>query len=174
VTDQYATLGKILSDLDRCIHGRHRKDSCFDCPDGYSAGNPQLPPSGAVVGYDRAGGAYVVPAVGRSFAEPDAWRSPAPLPVVTTSRGEYGEDEVRALADVLADAHLRGIRYGTATLARVILDAGWRHRDHAARVADRIRRAGRGPLVDQHLPGCPAAFSDEGGPCRCDEAENLT
>lgn len=25
-------------------------------------------------------------------------------------------------------------------------------------------------LVDEHLPGCPAAFSDDGGPCRCDEA----
>lgn len=26
-------------------------------------------------------------------------------------------------------------------------------------------------LVYQHLPGCPAAFSDEGGPCRCGDAD---
>lgn len=38
----------------------------------------------------------------------------------------YTEADVRALADILADAAMRGIRYGTATLARTILDAGWR------------------------------------------------
>lgn len=27
------------------------------------------------------------------------------------------------------------------------------------------------PLVNRHLPGCPAAFSDEGGACRCDDAD---
>jgi hypothetical protein len=27
------------SDLDRCEHGRHSIDSCFDCPGGQSAGN---------------------------------------------------------------------------------------------------------------------------------------
>ena len=27
------------SDLDRCEHGRHSIDSCFDCPGGKSAGN---------------------------------------------------------------------------------------------------------------------------------------
>lgn len=67
-------LVKILTDLDRCMHGRHRADPCLSCPDGQSAGNPQLPPPGAVVGYDRAGRVYVVPPVGRSFADPDAWR----------------------------------------------------------------------------------------------------
>lgn len=28
-----------LSDLDRCIHGRHAVDNCFGCPDGWSTGN---------------------------------------------------------------------------------------------------------------------------------------
>lgn len=27
------------ADLDRCEHGRHSIDSCFDCPGGNSAGN---------------------------------------------------------------------------------------------------------------------------------------
>lgn len=30
------------ADLDRCEHGRHSIDSCFDCPDGESAGNLYL------------------------------------------------------------------------------------------------------------------------------------
>jgi hypothetical protein len=32
------------SDLDRCEHGRHSIDSCFDCPGGVSAGNLYLDP----------------------------------------------------------------------------------------------------------------------------------
>jgi hypothetical protein len=30
------------ADLDRCEHGRHSIDSCFDCPGGQSHGNPFL------------------------------------------------------------------------------------------------------------------------------------
>lgn len=72
---RYAALAKILADLDRCMHGRHRADSCFDCPDGRSAGNHHLPVAGAVVGYDYAARPYAVPAEGRSFSDPEAWRS---------------------------------------------------------------------------------------------------
>lgn len=32
------------SDLDRCQHGRHSVDSCFDCPGGQSSGNLFLDP----------------------------------------------------------------------------------------------------------------------------------
>ena len=31
-----------LSDLDRCVHGRHAVDNCFSCPGGWSLGNPYL------------------------------------------------------------------------------------------------------------------------------------
>jgi hypothetical protein len=31
-----------LSDLDRCLHGRHAVDNCLSCPGGWSAGNPYL------------------------------------------------------------------------------------------------------------------------------------
>lgn len=31
-------------DLDRCEHGRHSIDSCFDCPGGQSLGNLYLDP----------------------------------------------------------------------------------------------------------------------------------
>jgi len=31
-----------LSDLDRCLHGRHAIDNCLDCPGGWSLGNPYL------------------------------------------------------------------------------------------------------------------------------------
>ena len=30
------------ADLDRCEHGRHSIDRCFDCPAGTSSGNPFL------------------------------------------------------------------------------------------------------------------------------------
>ena len=40
--------------------------------------------------------------------------------------GGYGNEEVHELADVIADAYMRGIRYGASSLARAILDAGWR------------------------------------------------
>lgn len=74
INEHNAALAKILTDLDRCLHGRHRADPCFTCPDGQSAGNPHLPPPGAVVGHDLTGRVYVVPPIGRSFGEPDAWR----------------------------------------------------------------------------------------------------
>lgn len=32
------------ADLDRCQHGRHSKDSCYDCPGGKSGGNLFLDP----------------------------------------------------------------------------------------------------------------------------------
>lgn len=68
-------LAKILTDLDRCEHGRHQADSCLDCPGGRSRGNWNLPP-GEVVGYDRGGVPYVMPRVdrGESTAEPGSWR----------------------------------------------------------------------------------------------------
>ncbi|MEU8334730.1 hypothetical protein [Micromonospora tulbaghiae] len=35
-------------------------------------------------------------------------------------------EEVRHLADVITEARMRGIRFGPYTLARIILDAGYR------------------------------------------------
>jgi hypothetical protein len=33
------TYNWVPADLDRCEHGRHSIDSCFDCPSGRSTGN---------------------------------------------------------------------------------------------------------------------------------------
>jgi hypothetical protein len=60
-------------------------------------------------------------------------------------------------------------RRGDETAAARLRAHGW-----LAVPPERIAAWQRAVLVDQHLPGCPAAFSDDGGPCRCDEAENLT
>lgn len=78
-----AALARILTDLDRCPHGRHRIDSCLSCPGGQSLGNPHMRP-GAVVGYDLGGEPYTAPWSDRpdplcSTSEPDAWR-PRPEP----------------------------------------------------------------------------------------------
>lgn len=67
VSDRYDALKldayMLLSDLDRCMHGRHAKDTCFNCPGGWSAGNPHMRP-GQVVGYDYCGRPYRVPSSG--------------------------------------------------------------------------------------------------------------
>lgn len=39
------------ADLDRCEHGRHSIDSCFDCPNGNSSGNLFLARGPAQLGY---------------------------------------------------------------------------------------------------------------------------
>lgn len=83
---RYAALSQILSDLDRCKHGRHRGDSCFGCPCGQSMGNLYMPTPGSRVGFDRLGKPYFMPSGERSdplgsTGDPAAWRTtvrPAP------------------------------------------------------------------------------------------------
>ncbi|MGW6531424.1 hypothetical protein [Streptomyces venezuelae] len=67
-------LVKILTDLDRCQHGRHQGDPCgpADACDGTSAGNPHLRP-GAVIGYGLRGDQIVMPDRDHKH-DPAAWR----------------------------------------------------------------------------------------------------
>lgn len=78
-------LAVVLSDLDRCRHGRHEGDACAGwrpgepdsgCEGGRSRGNPHMP-TGAQVGHDLYGRPIVVPDRG-SRHHPDAWRGDAP------------------------------------------------------------------------------------------------
>lgn len=67
-------LASVLSDLDRCMHGRHEGDTCADCG-GPSKGNHHLP-VGTVIGYDVHGKPIVTP--GREDKhDPQAWRGNA-------------------------------------------------------------------------------------------------
>lgn len=69
-----AGLVKILTDLDRCQHGRHEGDPCgpADACNGTSTGNPHLRP-GAVIGYGLRGDRIVMP--DRDYKhDPAAWR----------------------------------------------------------------------------------------------------
>ena len=67
-------LASVLSDLDRCVHGRHEGDTCADCG-GPSKGNHHLP-TGTVIGYDVHGKPIVTP--GREHKhDPQAWRGDA-------------------------------------------------------------------------------------------------
>lgn len=70
-----AGLVKILTDLDRCQHGRHHGDPCGPADDctGTSVGNPHLRP-GAVIGYDRYGDPIVMPDRDHKH-DPAAWRT---------------------------------------------------------------------------------------------------
>jgi hypothetical protein len=67
-------LVRILTDLDRCQHGRHHGDPCGPADDcnGTSAGNPHLRP-GQVIGYGLRGDQIVMP--DRDYKhDPAAWR----------------------------------------------------------------------------------------------------
>ncbi|MEU3283360.1 hypothetical protein [Streptomyces antibioticus] len=70
-----ASLVKILTDLDRCQHGRHQGDPCGPADDctGTSAGNPHLRP-GTVIGYGLYGDPIVMPDRDRKH-DPAAWRA---------------------------------------------------------------------------------------------------
>jgi hypothetical protein len=65
--DAYRSL---LSDLDRCEHGRHEGDVCSGCH-GDSHGNPHLE-HGQVLGYSLGAKPYIVPE-GRGFYDIDKW-----------------------------------------------------------------------------------------------------
>ena len=68
-----AGLVKILTDLDRCQHGRHEGDPCgpADACTGTSAGNPHLRP-GTVIGYGLRGDHIVMPDRDHKH-DPAAW-----------------------------------------------------------------------------------------------------
>ncbi|WP_158697416.1 hypothetical protein [Streptomyces turgidiscabies] len=69
-----AGLVKILTDLDRCRHGRHEGDPCGPADDcnGTSAGNPWLRP-GMVIGHGLRGDQIVMPDRDHKH-DPKAWR----------------------------------------------------------------------------------------------------
>lgn len=69
-----AGLVKILTDLDRCQHGRHQGDPCGPADDcnGTSAGNPWLQP-GMVIGHGLRGDPIVMPDRDHKH-DPAAWR----------------------------------------------------------------------------------------------------
>jgi hypothetical protein len=62
----------LVSDLDRCAHGRHWGDDCGDCG-GTSRGNPWLRPK-HVIGYGRHGDEIVMP-YRVDKHDPAAWRT---------------------------------------------------------------------------------------------------
>lgn len=67
-----AALLSVLTDLDRCTHGRHQGDSCVGCPEGASQGNPHMP-TGTAIGYDISGHGYVMPDREHKH-DPACWR----------------------------------------------------------------------------------------------------
>jgi hypothetical protein len=82
----YQGLAKVLTDLDRCPHGRHEGDDCagwrgpddYDggCRGGRSLGNPHIRP-GQVIGYGLYADLIVVPdRSGKN--DPAGWRAPRP------------------------------------------------------------------------------------------------
>ncbi len=82
-TDRYKALARILSDLDRCPHGRHAGDTCSGyrpgepmsgCEGGRSLGNPYMPGPGERAGTDLGGRPYRMPAHTESTGDPESWR----------------------------------------------------------------------------------------------------
>lgn len=58
--------------LDRCQHGRHSRDRCFDCPDGRSTGNLLLEP-GQRIGTTLYGQPITVPAAQGDRGDQRCW-----------------------------------------------------------------------------------------------------
>lgn len=74
---QAERLAAILSDLDRCAHGRHEGDVCSGpsgC-NGPSRGNPIAVTFGRQIGYNISGKAIVVPPR-MDLSDPKAWVAP--------------------------------------------------------------------------------------------------
>ena len=71
--DRYVKLAQILSNLDRCEHGRHHNDSCYSCRGSASKGNPFMPP-GTQVGFDHGGNPIIAPDWGKSVDDPESWK----------------------------------------------------------------------------------------------------
>jgi len=67
-----------LSDLDRCLHGRHAYDPCLSCPGGWSMGNGYLA-DGQRIGTDLYGKPILVGRV------KGPQRRPEPPPTITCS-----------------------------------------------------------------------------------------
>ena len=63
-------LAQVLSDLDRCEHGRHQQDDCSGCG-GPSKGNPHAP-AGTIIGYGL-GGEVIVQPLRERRSDPKAW-----------------------------------------------------------------------------------------------------
>jgi hypothetical protein len=61
----------LVSDLDRCVHGRHRIDPCYGCG-AHNHGNPHMP-TGMVIGHTVHGKEIVVPPEEERM-EPRAWK----------------------------------------------------------------------------------------------------
>ena len=66
----------IVSDLDRCEHGRHAGDVCSGC-NGPSRGNPHMAP-GQVIGYSLGGGYVIIQPPREKRGDPEAWYRPKP------------------------------------------------------------------------------------------------
>lgn len=72
--DRATPFASLVSDLDRCPHGRHTRDDCTYCQrEGHdrNQGNPWLEP-GQRIGTDLGGRAIVVPDPGEQM-DADAW-----------------------------------------------------------------------------------------------------
>lgn len=63
--ERVTRLAGILQDLDRCEHGRHEGDDCFECG-GPSVGN-RVPEDDRIIGFDISGRAIFIPRRGEEW-----------------------------------------------------------------------------------------------------------
>ncbi|TDB94298.1 hypothetical protein E1091_11125 [Micromonospora fluostatini] len=143
-----AGLARLLSDLDRCPHGRHEGDICHGwepsrpdagCEGGISLGNPHVP-TGKTLGYTYGGQAIVMPERGQR-ADPVAWTSEVD--------GEYQPSEVEIIGIALSLA-LGGRHHA---LPRVIADLTDEQLDRLAAAALQLAVTIRGVRAIPPDPG---------------------
>lgn len=71
--ERYRAAYRILSDLDRCEHGRHSIDRCLMCPGGQSTGNLCLPAFNQPIGHTVHGAPIVMPDDSMQRSDPRYW-----------------------------------------------------------------------------------------------------
>lgn len=138
-----AAAHRMLTDLDRCMHGRHEGDRCFDCPGGASNGNPHIR-EGHVVGYSIDGKPYVMPPRGQRH-KAAAWLDErAPMNEGLDGKVFYESLSMvhAALPEHLRDEFLATVRRAATWRTDVIQPAlrTW-EKDHGYRSDGRVTKA---------------------------------
>lgn len=108
--------------------------------------------------------------VAYSTVTPDRARAEKNAAVARAASPEEDIAVVSRLVSAWSDVHDETGLYTACPVCGMRFPEPADHAAHLRQAHPVPASAGEVALVDQHLPGCPRAFEDE-GTCRCDDAE---
>lgn len=89
-------LADFIASLDRCEHGRHSTDNCWNCRGGWSLGSPYLL-SGTVIGFWVGGMLLVVPQRVEDRTDPNKWIQERPQDFTVQEWALQARDRIKEL-----------------------------------------------------------------------------